>query len=97
MAKYITLASFTDQGIRNVRDTVKRAEAVKVAAGKFGCELSQIYWTLGRYDLVTIIDGADDASLTAFGLFIGSGGNVRTETLRAFTRDEMNAIVGKLG
>jgi len=97
MAKYIALASFTDQGIRNVKDSLKRADAVREAARKYGCELSQIYWTLGNYDLVTIIDASDDASATAFALAIGSAGNVRTQTLRAFSRDEMGTILGKLG
>lgn len=97
MAKYIALASFTDQGIRNVKDTVKRADAVREAARKFGCEMSQIYWTLGNYDLVTIIDAQDEASATAFAMAIGSAGNVRTQTLRAFSREEMGAIVGKMG
>jgi len=97
MAKYIALASFTDQGIRNVKDSVKRADAVREAARKYGCEMSHIYWTLGNYDLVTIIDAQDEASATAFAMAIGSAGNVRTQTLRAFTREEMGAILGKLG
>ena len=97
MVKYIALASFTDQGIRNVKDSLKRADAVREAARKVGCEMSQIYWTLGTYDLVTIIDAPDDASATAFALAIGSAGNVRTQSLRAFTRDEMGPILAKLG
>ncbi|MBX3590433.1 MAG: GYD domain-containing protein [Burkholderiaceae bacterium] len=97
MAKYIALASFTEQGIRNVKDTVKRADAVREAARKFGCEMSQIYWTLGNYDLVTIIDAQDESAATAFAMAIGSAGNIRTQTLRAFSREEMTAILGKLG
>lgn len=97
MAKYIALASFTDQGIRGIKDSVKRADAVREAARKYGCEMSQIYWTLGNYDLVTVIDAQDDASATAFAMAIGSAGNVRTQTLRAFTREEMGAILAKLG
>lgn len=97
MAKYIALASFTEQGIRNVKDTVTRADAVREAARKYGCEMSQIYWTLGSYDLVTIIDAQDESSATAFAMAIGSAGNIRTQTLRAFSRDEMSAILGKLG
>lgn len=97
MAKYIALASFTEQGIRNVKDTVKRADAVREAARKYGCEMSQIYWTLGSYDLVTIIDAQDESSATAFAMAIGSAGNILTQTLRAFSRDEMSAILGKLG
>jgi len=97
MAKYIALASFTDQGIRNVKDSVKRADAVREVARKYGCEMSHIFWTLGNYDLVTIIDAQDEASATAFAMAIGSAGNVRTQTLRAFSREEMGAILGKLG
>jgi uncharacterized protein with GYD domain len=97
MATYIALSSFTDQGIRNVKDTAKRAEAVQAAAQKFGAKMTQIYWTLGSYDLVAIIDAPDDASATAFALSIGAAGNVRTQTLRAFTKDEMAGIISKLG
>jgi uncharacterized protein with GYD domain len=97
MALYIALSNFTDQGIRNVKDTTKRAEAVKEAAGKFGAKMTQIYWTQGKYDLVAMIEAPDDASATAFALAIGMAGNIRTQTLRAFTREEMNGILGKLG
>lgn len=96
MATYIALSSFTDQGIRNVKDTTKRADAVKDAAKKFGANLTQIYWTLGHYDLVAIIEAPDDKSATAFALSIGAAGNVRTQTLRAFTKEEMNGILGKM-
>ena len=96
MATYIALSSFTDQGIRNVKDSAKRADAVKDAAKKFGCNMTQIYWTLGRYDLVAVIEAPDDKSATAFALSIGAAGNVRTETLRAFTKEEMNGIVAKM-
>lgn len=97
MATFIALASFTDQGIRTVRDTVKRADAVKEAASKFGVSMTQIYWTLGGHDLVVMLEAPDDASAAAFGLAIGSAGNVRMETLRAFSRDEMLGIVDRLG
>ncbi|MBS0294578.1 MAG: GYD domain-containing protein [Proteobacteria bacterium] len=97
MATYIALCNFTEQGIRSVRDTTKRADAVKEAAAKFGAKMSQIYWTLGPYDLVTIIEAADDASATAFGLAIASAGNIRMQTLRAFSKDEMAGILAKMG
>jgi uncharacterized protein with GYD domain len=96
MATYIALSNFTDQGIRNVKDSTKRADAVKDAAGKFGARLTQIYWTLGKHDLVAVIEAPDDASATAFALAIGTAGNVRTQTLRAFSKDEMSAILAKL-
>jgi uncharacterized protein with GYD domain len=96
MATYIALSSFTDQGIRGVKDTTKRADAVREAAKKFGANMTQIYWTLGHYDLVAVIEAPNDESATAFALAIGSAGNVRTQTLRAFTKDEMSGILAKL-
>jgi len=96
MGTYIALSSFTDQGIRNVKDSTKRAAAVQDAAKKFGANMTQIYWTLGHYDLVAIIEAPDDESATAFSLAIGAAGNVRTQTLRAFSKEEMNVILGKM-
>lgn len=96
MPSYIVLSSFTDQGVRNVKDTTKRADAVRELAKKFGITTKDIYWTLGSYDVVAIFDAPDDTSMTAFGLAIGAGGNIRTQTLRAFSRDDMNGILAKL-
>jgi uncharacterized protein with GYD domain len=96
MGTYIALASFTDQGIRSVKDTTKRADAVKEAAKKFGANMTQIYWTLGKYDLVVVIEAPNDESATAFALAIAAAGNVRMQTLRAFNKDEMNGILGKM-
>jgi len=95
-ATYIVLTSFTDQGIRNVKDTTKRADAVKELARKVGVTAKEFFWTLGSYDVVAIFDAHDDASMTALGLAIGAGGNVRTQTLRAFSREEMNGVLAKL-
>lgn len=96
MVTYIALSNFTDQGIRNVKDTTKRADAVQEAAKKFGATMTQIYWTLGAYDVVAIIEAPDEMSATAFALAIGMAGNVRTQTLRAFSKQEMNGVLGKL-
>jgi uncharacterized protein with GYD domain len=96
MVGFIALATFTDQGARNVKDTVKRADAVKDLAGRFGVTMKSIHWTLGQYDIVTYCEANDEASATAFGLALASQGNVRTQTLRAFTRDEMSDILAKL-
>jgi uncharacterized protein with GYD domain len=96
MATYITLANFTDQGIRSVKDSTKRADAVKEAAKKFGATMPQIYWTMGPFDLVAVVEAPDDLSATAFALAIGIAGNIRGQTLRAFNKDEMNTILGKL-
>ncbi|UCG98187.1 MAG: GYD domain-containing protein [Burkholderiales bacterium] len=97
MATFIALGNFTDQGIRNVKDSVKRADAVKEAAQKAGITMKEIVWTLGSYDMVVTFEAPDDAAMTAFALAVGSAGNVRTQTLRAFNRSEMSAILAKVG
>jgi uncharacterized protein with GYD domain len=97
MATFISLGNFTDQGIRNARDSVKRADAVREAAQKAGVQMKEILWTLGSYDFVVTFEAPDDATMTAFALAVGSAGNVRTQTLRAFNRAEMAAILAKLG
>ena len=96
MSTYVSLMSFTDQGIHNVRDTVKRADAAKAAAAKFGCKIVQIYWTMGQHDLVLVTKAPEDAALAAFGLAIGSLGDARTQMMRAFTQDEMGTVLGKM-
>jgi uncharacterized protein with GYD domain len=96
MATYVILSQFTDQGIRNIKETQQRAAKVAEMAKHFGCEITSIYWTLGQYDIVTTMTAPDDASLTAFGLAIGAMGNIRTQTLRAFSKDELGAILAKL-
>ena len=96
MATYVVLTNFTDQGIRNVKDTTQRADAVKELAKKFGVTAKEFFWTLGQYDVIVLFEAPDDAAMTALGLAIVSGGNIRTQTLRAFSRDEMNGILHKL-
>jgi uncharacterized protein with GYD domain len=96
MATYIVLGNFTEQGIKNVMDTPKRAEAVKAMAKKAGVTMKEIYWTLGAYDIVSVFEADDDAAMTALGLSIGKLGNVRTQTLRAFSAAEMKGILGKV-
>ena len=96
MATYIVLASFTDQGIRSIKDTTKRADAVRETASRMGIETKSLYWTVGKYDVVATFEAPDDASITALSLAIGSSGNVRTQTLRAFGASEMTEILGKV-
>jgi uncharacterized protein with GYD domain len=96
MATYVVLAQFTDQGIRNIKNSPQRAGQAAELAKSFGCEMKDIYWTLGEYDIVTLIEAPDEKSFMSFGLALGSAGNVRTKTLRAFTKDECSAIIGKL-
>jgi len=96
MAHYIQLVNFTDQGIRNVKDTTKRADAFKEAAKAAGITVKDIYWTLGAYDLVSIVEAKDEMALVALGLTLGKGGNIRTQTMRAFTQVEMGQILTKV-
>ena len=65
MATYIVLNTFTDQGIRNVRETTNRADAVRDMAKKFGVTVKEVYWTLGSYDVVTIFEAASTIDVTA--------------------------------
>jgi len=97
MATYIILGNFTEQGVRAVRDTSKRAEALRGMASKVGATVKETYWTLGEFDVALIVDAPDEASITALGLSIGALGNVRTRTLRAFGPDEMGRILGRIG
>jgi uncharacterized protein with GYD domain len=95
MAIYISLISWTDQGIKSYGNTIDRAEAAGQLAAKVGVTMKQIYWTLGAYDLMSILEAADDESVTAFALALSSLGNVRTTTMRAFDTAEMREIVAK--
>jgi len=95
MATYIVLCNFTDQGIRNVKDTVSRAEGVRRMAKDFNVTMKDIYWTLGAYDLAVTFEAPDEESVTALGLAIGSMGNIRTQMLRAFNADEMKGVLAK--
>ncbi|HEX5846760.1 MAG TPA: GYD domain-containing protein [Rhodoplanes sp.] len=96
MASFILLAHFTEQGIKNVKDSPRRADAFRQSAKKHGATVKEIFWTLGQYDLVAILDAPDDVTVTALGMSLGTLGNVRTQTLRAFSEAEMAAILGKM-
>ena len=96
MATFITLGNFTDQGIRNVKDSPQRAQAFKDAAEKAGVAVKDIYWTVGSYDIVTIVEAPDAETATALLLGVGSLGNVRTQTLQGFSAEEINGIIAKL-
>ena len=96
MATFFSLVNWTDQGIRNVRDTVQRRDQADALAEKYGASIEQVYWTVGPYDIVTLLDAPDDESATAFALKLGSQGNLRTTTLRAYDRGEMSGIVQRL-
>ena len=96
MITYVVLVNFTDQGIRNAKDTVKRAEALKEMAKKFGVTIKEFFWTQGQYDIVTITEAPDEVSGTALNMSLCALGNVRTQTLRAFSADEMKQVITKM-
>ncbi len=96
MVRYVMLLNFTDQGIRNVKHTVERAKAFKALAEQHRATLKDLYWTQGRHDLVATMEVPDEQSGMALLLSLGSLGNVRTETLRAYTAEEMSPIVSKM-
>lgn len=97
MPTFIILGNFTDQGVKSVKDSVKRAEAIKEAGKKFGVTMKDIHWTMGPYDVIGTFDAPDGQSMTAFSIAIAMAGNVRGQTLRAFDKDEMKGILKKLG
>jgi uncharacterized protein with GYD domain len=96
MAHYILLANYTEQGVKGIKDTVKRTEAVKELAKKAGLAMKESYWTLGAYDVVALFEAPDDETMTAFSLSVAKLGNVKTQTLRAFTPKEMGGILAKM-
>lgn len=96
MPTYIVLAHFTDQGIRNIKDSPKREEAFRNLCDKVGARVKDVYRTMGRYDLVAIVEAPDDVTMSAILYSVGSLGNVRTETLRAFTRQEADQALAKM-
>jgi uncharacterized protein with GYD domain len=97
MAIYISLNTLTDQGARNVKDTTARADVFRDAAKKLGVTVKDVYWTLGVYDAVCVLDAPDDSAIAALQASLAAAGNMRTVTLRAFSRDEMGAILARVG
>ena len=96
MPTYIVLGNFTDQGIRSIRDSLKREDAFRTQCEKVGAKVTNVYRTMGRYDLTAIVDAPDDLTLSSLLYATGSLGNIRTETLRAFTRHETEEAIAKM-
>ena len=95
MSTFVSLISFTDQGIKDVKESPRRSEAFRVMAEKLGVTVKSIYYTVGHYDVVVTLEGSDEA-VTAALLKTGSLGNVRSQTLRGFSAEEMKKIVGMM-
>ena len=96
MATYVCLIQFQDQGIRNIKDAVKRGDAAMAEAEKMGMKIVEEYWTMGAYDAVVVLEAPDDETMSAFILKVGALGNVKGQTLRAFRRNEMEGILAKI-
>ena len=96
MAMYISLIQFTDPGIHDIKETVKRHEASMAEAEKMGMKIVEAFWTMGAYDVVVLLDAPDDATMSAFALKVSSMGSVKTHTMRAFPKKEMEKILAKI-
>ena len=96
MATYISLLRFTEQGIRNIKESGKRIDAARKAYQAAGAKLKEVYSVMGRYDIVVIAEAPDDESAARLALALGALGNIRTETMRAFTEDEYRKLIVSL-
>jgi uncharacterized protein with GYD domain len=96
MPTSIVLMNWTQEGIKNVKESPNRLDAAKAAFKAAGAELKEFYLVQGRYDMVIVAEGPDAETSAKLALAIGSGGAVRTETLRAFTEDEYRKIIADL-
>jgi uncharacterized protein with GYD domain len=97
MPIYVSLVNWTEQGVKNFRDTVRRADDYRGLVEQSGGQVRQLLWTLGEYDLVVVTDFPDDETATAVLLQTVAGGNVRTKTMKAFDADQMSAIIQRTG
>jgi uncharacterized protein with GYD domain len=97
MPTYVVLMNWTDQGVRTAGETVQRRDQADALAEKHGARIEQVYWTVGPYDIVAIVEAPGDESATAMLLELGSQGNLRTTTLRAYDREAMSGIIERLG
>jgi uncharacterized protein with GYD domain len=97
MTTYVSLINWTEQGIRNFRDTSQRAEEFTKLVESSGGTVRELLWTVGEYDIVCVADFPDDEAGVAALLQVGSAGNVRSNTLRAFSAQEMASIIGRTG
>ena len=96
MATYISTIKFTDQGLREIGGTTKRAASLKTTAKKLGAKVKEVYWTSGSFDGVLIFDAPDDHTAAALMLHVGSQGNVQASTSRAFNAAEMEQVLAKM-
>ena len=97
MPTYVVLVNWTEQGLKDVKQTAERTDGGAKLAEKHGLEFERAYWTVGPYDMIAIFAAPDDEAMSAHLLEICSLGNVRTTMLRAFDEEEMSGILQRLG
>jgi uncharacterized protein with GYD domain len=97
MPTYVSLIHWTEQGIKNYKDSTSRAEDFSKLVESSGGRVRELLWTVGEYDIVAVADFPDDETGTAALLQVGSLGNIRSNTMRAFNADEMGAIFRRTG
>ena len=97
MPTYVMLSTWTDQGIRQIKDSPDRLDAARDLCRQHGAEITAFYMTLGAYDLVLIVDAPNDDTLAKIALSLGKGGNIRTTTLKTFDEAQYREIIGSLG
>jgi uncharacterized protein with GYD domain len=96
MATFIILANYTAEGLREVKDTLRRTEAFQETAAKFGVRVKEVYWTLGQFDMLATVEGPDDVSVTSLTLAMSVMGKLHTQTVRAFQAEEMQLILDRM-
>jgi uncharacterized protein with GYD domain len=96
MPTYVSLINYTDQGVRNIKDSPKRLDAAKKLIKDMGGELKAVYLTMGAYDLVTVAEAPNDETVAKFVLTLAASGNVRTVTMKAFPETEYRKLVSTL-
>lgn len=97
MATFVALIDWTEQGVKNFRETVDRYEASRARFEELGVRLTQVYWTLGEHDILAIAEADDEESMAAATLMLAAQGNIRTTTMRALSPDEMRAVIAMTG
>jgi uncharacterized protein with GYD domain len=96
MPAYVTLINWTDQGVKTAKDTVDRFEGARDQMQELGVTFTNIWWTVGLYDIVAVLEAPDEETATAGLLAVAAGGNIRTTTMHAFTPDEMRSIIERI-
>lgn len=96
MATYISTINFTEQGLREIDETVNRSIAFKAAAEKMGVQVKSVLWTLGQFDGFIVCEAPDEETVTALMMHLGAAGNVTTQTSRAYAADEIEKVISKL-